>query len=102
VKKHTIKRDIYELKRTTQNIKEELITDLENLRRKNQTEILEINPQIYKNLQTNKKTGNALCSPGFQSNMVRTGSLFISWNSPNTVGRVARVTPLLMSPTLQI
>jgi hypothetical protein len=29
-----------ELKRTTQNIKEELITDLENLRRKNQTEIL--------------------------------------------------------------
>jgi hypothetical protein len=29
--KDTIKREIYELKRTTQIIKEELITDLENL-----------------------------------------------------------------------
>jgi hypothetical protein len=40
--KDTVKRDVHELKRATQNIKEELITDLENLRRKNQTEILEI------------------------------------------------------------
>jgi uncharacterized phage infection (PIP) family protein YhgE len=39
--KDTIKREIHELKRTTKIIKEELITDLENLRRKNQTEILE-------------------------------------------------------------
>jgi hypothetical protein len=38
----TIKREIHELKRTTQIIKEELNKDLENLRRKNQTEILEI------------------------------------------------------------
>jgi gas vesicle protein len=41
--KDTIKREVHEFKRATQNIKEELITDLENLRRKNQTEILEIN-----------------------------------------------------------
>jgi acyl-CoA-binding protein len=40
VKKRT-KRDIYELKMTTQNIKEELNKDRENLRKKNQTEILE-------------------------------------------------------------
>jgi chromosome segregation ATPase len=40
--KDTIKTEIHELKRTTQIIKEELITDMENLRRKNQTEILEI------------------------------------------------------------
>jgi hypothetical protein len=40
--KDTIKREIHELKMTTQIIKEELITDLENLRKKNQTEILEI------------------------------------------------------------
>jgi hypothetical protein len=33
---------MHEQKTHTQNIKEELITDLENLRRKNQTEILEI------------------------------------------------------------
>jgi hypothetical protein len=45
--KDTIKRELHELTRTTQIIKEELITDLENLRRKNQTEILEIkNPYI--------------------------------------------------------
>jgi chromosome segregation ATPase len=41
-KKDRIKREIYELKRTTQNIKEELNKDMENLRKKNQTEILEI------------------------------------------------------------
>jgi hypothetical protein len=40
--KNTIKREIYELKMTTQNIKEELNKYMENLRRKNQTEILEI------------------------------------------------------------
>jgi chromosome segregation ATPase len=41
--KDTIKKEVHEFKGATQNIKEELITDLENLRRKNQTEILEIN-----------------------------------------------------------
>jgi chromosome segregation ATPase len=40
--KYTTKKEIHELKRTTQIIKEELNKDLENLRRKNQTEILEI------------------------------------------------------------
>jgi hypothetical protein len=40
--KDIIKREIHELKRITQIIKEELNKDLENLRRKNQTEILEI------------------------------------------------------------
>jgi F0F1-type ATP synthase membrane subunit b/b' len=40
--KEIIKREIYELKMTTQNIKEKLNKDMENLRRKNQTEILEI------------------------------------------------------------
>jgi succinylglutamate desuccinylase len=39
--KDTIKRQIYEIKKTTQNIKEELNKDMENLRKKNQTEILE-------------------------------------------------------------
>jgi hypothetical protein len=34
--------EIYELKMTTQNIKEELNKNMENLRKKNQTEILEI------------------------------------------------------------
>jgi hypothetical protein len=37
--KYTIKRELHEIKRNTQIIKEELITDLENLRRKDQTEI---------------------------------------------------------------
>jgi hypothetical protein len=41
VKQRTLKIEIHELERTTQNIKEELITDMESLRRKNQTEILE-------------------------------------------------------------
>jgi hypothetical protein len=40
--KDITKREIHELKRNTQIIKEELITDLENLRRMNQTEIQEI------------------------------------------------------------
>jgi chromosome segregation ATPase len=40
--KDTIRRDIYELKLTTHNIKEELSKEMENLRKKNQTEILEI------------------------------------------------------------
>jgi hypothetical protein len=40
--KDTIKWEIYELKRTTKIIKEEFNKDLENFRRKNQTEILEI------------------------------------------------------------
>jgi chromosome segregation ATPase len=39
---YTIKRDIHELRRNTQIIEEELITVFENLRRKNQTEILKI------------------------------------------------------------
>jgi hypothetical protein len=33
---------IYELKKTTQNIKEDLNKDMENLRKKNHTQILEI------------------------------------------------------------
>jgi hypothetical protein len=33
---------MYELKTTKQNIKEELNTDMENIRKKNRTEILEI------------------------------------------------------------
>jgi hypothetical protein len=45
--KDTIKREIRELKRTTQIIKEELNKDMENLRRKNQIEILEIK-SLYK------------------------------------------------------
>jgi hypothetical protein len=40
--KDTIKRKIHELKRTTQIIKEDMNKDMENLRRNNQTEILEI------------------------------------------------------------
>jgi hypothetical protein len=40
--KDTIKREILELKRTTQIIKQELSKDMENLRKKNQTKILEI------------------------------------------------------------
>jgi chromosome segregation ATPase len=40
--KDTIKKEIYELKKTTPNIKEELDKVMENFRRKNQTEILEI------------------------------------------------------------
>jgi hypothetical protein len=36
-----IKRESYECKMTTQNIKEELNKDMKNLREKNQTEILE-------------------------------------------------------------
>jgi hypothetical protein len=38
----TIKKEIYELKMSTQNIKELLNKDMENLRKKNQTEILKI------------------------------------------------------------
>jgi hypothetical protein len=40
--KDTVKREIYELMMTAQNIKEELSKDMENLREKNQTDILEI------------------------------------------------------------
>jgi hypothetical protein len=44
VKQRTLffKKGIYELKITTQNIKEKLNKDMENLRKKNQTELLEI------------------------------------------------------------
>jgi hypothetical protein len=44
VKQKTLyeKKTVYELKMTTQNIKEELNKDMENLRKKNQIEILEI------------------------------------------------------------
>jgi hypothetical protein len=41
VKQRTLKKR-YELKMTTRNIKKELNNDMENLRKKNQTEILEI------------------------------------------------------------
>jgi hypothetical protein len=36
------KKEIYEIKKTTQDMKEELNEVMENLRKKNQTEILEI------------------------------------------------------------
>jgi hypothetical protein len=39
---------MYELKLTTQNIKEELNKDMENLRKKNQIEILEIKSWFFK------------------------------------------------------
>jgi hypothetical protein len=38
--KDTIKRDIYEIKKTIHNIKEEVNKHMENPRKKNQTEIL--------------------------------------------------------------
>jgi DNA gyrase/topoisomerase IV subunit A len=40
--KDTIKREIHELQIIIQNMKEELNKDMENFRKKNQTEILEI------------------------------------------------------------
>jgi predicted nucleic acid-binding Zn-ribbon protein len=40
--KDVIKREIYKCKMITQNIKERLNKDMENLRKKNQTEMLEI------------------------------------------------------------
>jgi hypothetical protein len=40
------KYQIYELKKKTQNIKEELNKDLENITKKNQTEILEIKKSL--------------------------------------------------------
>jgi hypothetical protein len=43
--KDTIKRELHELKGKTQIIKEELNKDLESIRKKNQTEILEIKSQ---------------------------------------------------------
>jgi Tfp pilus assembly protein PilP len=46
--KDTVKREIHELKRITQIIKEELNKYLENLRRKNQKEILEIKIPVVK------------------------------------------------------
>jgi hypothetical protein len=46
----TIKKEIYELKMTTQNIKEEIKKDLENLRKMNQT-----NPRNKKFSYPNKK-----------------------------------------------
>jgi chromosome segregation ATPase len=42
VKEAHHKKEIYELKMATQNIKEELNKDIENLRKKNQIDILEI------------------------------------------------------------
>jgi hypothetical protein len=54
--KHTIKRETHELNMTTQNIKD-LNKDLENLRRKNQTEILEIK-SLYS--QTKNQSGRLL------------------------------------------
>jgi hypothetical protein len=38
--KDTIKRETHELKMTTQNIKEELNKDMQNLRKSNQTQLL--------------------------------------------------------------
>jgi hypothetical protein len=52
-----MQREIYELKRTRKIIKEELNKDLENLRKKNQTEILEIKSP---HSQTKKHSGRPL------------------------------------------
>jgi hypothetical protein len=49
VKYRTLQKKIYIIKKITQNIKEELDKDMENLRKKNQTEILEIKiPSVKK------------------------------------------------------
>jgi hypothetical protein len=42
VKQRTLLKKIYEVKKTTENIKEELNKNMKNLRKKNQAEILEI------------------------------------------------------------
>jgi hypothetical protein len=54
--KDTIKREVHELKRTTQIIKEELNKDMENITRKNQTEILEIKRPLVKHITQWKAT----------------------------------------------
>jgi hypothetical protein len=54
VKQRTLYRQIDELKMTTQNIEEELNKDVENLRKKNQTEILGINSPFSKKTKQNK------------------------------------------------
>jgi hypothetical protein len=41
------KKKIYELKKTTQDLKEEYNEDMESLRKKNQTEILEVKYPLY-------------------------------------------------------
>jgi 5'-deoxynucleotidase YfbR-like HD superfamily hydrolase len=51
-KKYTIKREIDILKMTTQNIKQGLNKYMENLRTKNQTEILEIKFHLVKQTRT--------------------------------------------------
>jgi hypothetical protein len=56
--KNTIKRAIYEIMNTTQNIKQELNKDWEKIRKKNQTEILEIKSPFS---QT-KNTGEDHCN----------------------------------------
>jgi hypothetical protein len=48
MKQRTLTKEIYELKMTTQNIKEELNKDMENIRKKNQIEILEIKVPLVK------------------------------------------------------
>jgi predicted transcriptional regulator len=55
--KDSVERGIHKLKRTTQIIKEELNKDMENLTRKNQTEILEIKGPFS---QTIKHSGRPL------------------------------------------
>jgi ferritin-like metal-binding protein YciE len=52
--KDTIKRETHELKLTTQNIKEELTKDMENLRKRNQTVILEIKSSFSQRKNTVK------------------------------------------------
>jgi hypothetical protein len=54
--KKTIKKEVYEIKKTTQDMKEELNIDMENLRKKNQIEILEI--KISLNQMKNTIEGN--------------------------------------------
>jgi hypothetical protein len=44
----TLSKETYEIKKTTQNIKQELNKVMENLRKKNQTETLEIKIPLVK------------------------------------------------------
>jgi carbonic anhydrase len=44
--KEAIKEEIYEIKKTAEDVKQKINKDVENLRKKNQTEILEIKSSL--------------------------------------------------------
>jgi hypothetical protein len=58
--KDTMRREMYELKMTTQNIKDELNKDRENFSRKNQKEILEIKSLISRTKNTMEGHSNRI------------------------------------------